>query len=84
LSLRVQKYRYIALAAATIAIAGCQPGDEEEPVPEGAIPAAPDVRPGSEAAPGGLAVPGAQTDSAAGVPRQELPEDQPSAEQAPS
>ncbi|MEX2583245.1 MAG: hypothetical protein WD766_08215 [Gemmatimonadota bacterium] len=73
----------VGVALLSAWLAACQPGEEEQPVPPGAIPAAPDMRPGTEAAPGGVALPGAQTDSVAGEPRAPVPENQPGADQAP-
>ncbi len=44
--------------------AACQPETENPDIPPGAIPAADDARPGSEAAPSGVMMPGAVSDTA--------------------
>lgn len=70
----------VAAVGLGVGLIGCQPEEEEAPVPPGAVPAAPDVRPGTEAAPGGAAQAGAAADSTAGVPREEPVEGPESAE----
>jgi hypothetical protein len=51
----------LSRALPVLAIAGvvaCQPGDRQTEIEPGAIPAAPEMRPGTEAAPGGITAPG--------------------------
>ncbi|MEX2571974.1 MAG: hypothetical protein WD737_11805 [Gemmatimonadota bacterium] len=67
----------VGFVAAAVTLSACQPGEDEEPVPPGAVPAAPEMRPESDATPGGVAVPGAESDSAIGP-------GQPPTEQAPA
>jgi len=74
----------ILVAAALFAgVTGCQPGEERRAIDQGAIPAAPDMRPGTEAAPGGVAAPGVVTDTIPGDPREPLTEGPPSAGTSP-
>jgi hypothetical protein len=60
-------------------LAGCPPGTEQQEIEQGAIPAAPDMRPGSEVAPGGVVAPGATQDTVLGQPREPLPDQPPTA-----
>jgi hypothetical protein len=53
----------VAMAFGALLVGGCrQPQEQtaEPPIPPGSIPAAPDVRPGTESAPGGVAPTGAE------------------------
>ncbi|CAN5779879.1 hypothetical protein BH23GEM6_BH23GEM6_00210 [soil metagenome] len=61
----MQKIRAVgvAMALGALLVGGCrQPQEQsaEPPVPPGSIPAAPDVRPGTESAPGGVAPSGGE------------------------
>lgn len=47
--MRINRIAGVALVCGTLAAAGCSNEEEPELVPPGAIPAAPDVRPGSDA-----------------------------------
>jgi hypothetical protein len=53
---------FTALFAAGVLVIGCQPSNDQVPdaVPPGAIPAAPDVRPGAEPEPSGTMSTGAE------------------------
>lgn len=66
----------VTVAVGALLLGGCrQPQEQtaEPPVPPGAVPAAPDVRPGTESAPGGVAPAGG-----AGTPGdQAMPSDTP-------
>jgi hypothetical protein len=68
----------VIIGAALLA-AGCQPGTEQQEIEQGAIPAAPDMRPGSEVAPGGVVAPGAAQDTVLGEPREPLSDQPPTA-----
>jgi hypothetical protein len=61
--MRSNREMFTALVAAGILLTGCQPSNDQVPpdtVPQGAIPAAPDVRPGAEPAPAGEMSPGTE------------------------
>jgi hypothetical protein len=67
------------LLLGSLSLTACQPGAEQTEIDPGAIPAAPDMRPGTEAAPGGVIVPGADPDTVAGMPREPVAEQPPAA-----
>jgi hypothetical protein len=61
-----------SMAGVMLMLGGCQPGEERREVDPAAIPAAPDMRPGTEAVPGGVVVPGAVPDTAPRLPADTL------------
>lgn len=71
--------KLVILLAGTLAgLAGCQPEAEPPEVDPGAIPAAPDMRPGAEAVPAPAMTPGAAADTV-GVDPAPLPGETPPA-----
>jgi hypothetical protein len=75
----IAKLGSAVIIASVLLVAGCQPGAERQEIEQGAIPAAPDMRPGSEVAPGGVVAPGATQDTVLGQPREPLPDQPPTA-----
>lgn len=82
--MEARRWSSAALLAGLLLVGGCGQDTEMEAeeetieeglVPPGAIPAAPDVRPGTEATEGGVIQTGAATDSVTGLPAEPAPAD---------